>query len=230
MNNSSWRTLINKQLTLGVIAALLIGTGLSAPPAQAQPSSFVVTLTEEGPNVVATGSGTINTTDLRFGGETMVTAVIAPDVAAIFTGPTGFTPTTVYSGFAGPTNFGSGSGIDVSSGSGMRVGISVSHDTIFVPRGYVSGSPLMSTSTWDDATFSSLGVTPGTYVWTWGSGANAGSFTLRAAVPEPAKLGLITFGLLGAVERPLPRGRFHVRALLAANAGVSQADRVSRHD
>jgi hypothetical protein len=80
----------------------------------------------------------------------------------------------------------------------MFVGVAGLSGSIYVPRNYVSGRPLMSTLTWDNATFASLGVTPGTYVWTWGSGANAGSFTLRVAVPEPAKLGLITFGLLGA--------------------------------
>jgi hypothetical protein len=83
----------------------------------------------------------------------------------------------------------------------MMVGIDATDVLLDVPRGYVSGSPLMDTSTYDDATFASLGVTPGTFVWTWGSGANAGSFTLHAgaaAVPEPATLGLMVLGLLGA--------------------------------
>jgi hypothetical protein len=83
-----------------------------------------------------------------------------------------------------------------------------------VPVGYVSGSSLgTSTDTWDDATFASLGVTPGIYTWTWGSGTDADSFRLIVAggpleqlasldppsVPEPATWTLMAlgFGLLG---------------------------------
>ena len=48
-----------------------------------------------------------------------------------------------------------------------------------MPQGYVFGTALADTATWADATFSSLGVTPGVYEWTWGSGAHADSFTLE---------------------------------------------------
>jgi hypothetical protein len=44
-------------------AAMLIGCGLSAPPAQA---GYVVTLTQEGTDVVATGMGPIDLTGLSF--------------------------------------------------------------------------------------------------------------------------------------------------------------------
>jgi VPDSG-CTERM motif len=59
-----------------------------------------------------------------------------------------------------------------------------------------------------DATFASLGVTPGTYVWTWGTGANH-NFTLQigsAAVPDGGTtVSLLGFALLGlaAVRRRL---------------------------
>jgi hypothetical protein len=47
-----------------------------------------------------------------------------------------------------------------------------------VPAGYVSGTALSDSATYSGATFATLGVTPGTYVWTWGTGANQ-NFTLK---------------------------------------------------
>ena len=73
-------------------------------------------------------------------------------------------------------------------GSGNLVGIDDFDGVVFVPRGYVSGNPLSDDAAYNNQTFSSLGVTPGTYEWTWGSGADADSFTLQigsAAVPAP---------------------------------------------
>jgi hypothetical protein len=56
--------------------------------------------------------------------------------------------------------------------------------------------------TFDNATFASLNVIPGTYTWTWGTGAHADSFTLQigpAGVPEPSTWALMLagFGLIG---------------------------------
>ncbi|MGH8117014.1 MAG: PEP-CTERM sorting domain-containing protein [Rhodanobacteraceae bacterium] len=66
-----------------------------------------------------------------------------------------------------------------------------------MPVGYASDSTLSSSSTWDNANFASLGVTPATYTWTWGTGADQ-SFTLDVvtSVPEPAALGMFGLGLL----------------------------------
>ena len=71
-----------------------------------------------------------------------------------------------------------------------------------VPVGYVSGTSLgTSTITFNSTTLAALGVIDGTYEWTWGTGANADSFTLQigpvAAVPEPASLPLLVMGLAG---------------------------------
>src|SRR5205085_7185414 len=56
---------------------------------------------------------------------------------------------------------------------------------LIVPTGYVSGTALSDTATYSGRTFATLGVTPGTYVWTWGTGANQ-NFTLQTKTPVPA--------------------------------------------
>jgi hypothetical protein len=172
-------------------AAMLIGSSLSAPSAQA---GYIVTLTQQGSNVVATGSGTIDLTDLSFNASVGLATFFAPSVAEIATGPVAGID-SAYTEFMGPTSFGSGGLRSPNSGSGDLVGIcrcSVGGappvSWVLVPQGYVSGSSLSDTSTYDNQTFASLGATPGTYVWTWGSGADADSFTLQigpAAVPAP---------------------------------------------
>jgi hypothetical protein len=173
-------------------AAAVMGSGLYIQPAQA---GYVVTLAQEGSNVVATGSGTIDLADLIFvGSGSGDEAGVSGGLGIIVVGPVNFQPSDGYGGFSGPTSFGSLGLITASSGSGDRVGIDQDSGELFVPANYVSGSTLSSSSTWDNKTFTSLGVTPGTYVWNWGSGAGADSFTLRvgaAVVPEPAGLAVL---------------------------------------
>jgi hypothetical protein len=172
--------------------AIGIALGLSIRPAQAAP--YVVTLQQVGSDVVATGSGAIDLTGLMgpnttFGGET-----IAPNEAFIVTGATGFFD--IFTGFStiiGPTSFGPGAGTPAFSGTGDHVGINGLEQLLFVPQNYVSGTPLSSGSTWPFQTFASLGVTPGTYVWTWGAGPNQ-KFTLDALAPAVPDAGS-TFGL-----------------------------------
>ncbi len=173
-------------------AALLLGSGLSAPPAWA---GYVVTLKEVGSDVVATGSGPLDLTGLEPSGVNFSTAAIIPP-GFINTGPANSTGFNQYSGtsgpvgqFNGPESFGSGfTEHDADSGSGDLVGIFATF-SILVPGGYVSNNPLSDTSTYLNQTFSSLGVTPGTYVWSWGTGPNQ-NFTLH-------------IGLLGA-PGPIP--------------------------
>ncbi len=77
-----------------------------------------------------------------------------------------------------------------------------------MPQGYVSGAALSDSMTFNNATLASLGVTPGTYVWTWGAGANQ-NFTLiigGAGVPDGGStVSLLGCGLLGlaALRRKL---------------------------
>lgn len=162
-------------------------------------AAYVVTLEQEGPNVVATGSGTLDLAGLTQGHTTIVAAELEPAIATISTGPATSTTVDFYHSIAitGPTNFGSGSFLLASSGSGDSVFFSDSSGDLLVPVGYVSGSALSDSATYDNQTLASLDATPGSYKWTWGSGANQ-NFTLDVnAVPEPSTWAMIMLGFAG---------------------------------
>jgi hypothetical protein len=124
-------------------------------------------------------------TGLSFGGSNFFGAEIFASQGAILLG-TGLQD--VYQGISGPSSFGSGGFFVPSSSSGSLVGISriFSNGEVNVPLGYSSNTFLSSSSTYNNATFISLGVTPGAYKWTWGTGANQ-NFTFQigpAHVPD----------------------------------------------
>lgn len=102
---------------------------------------------------------------------------------------------------SGPADFGAGgTGINATSTTGDSLGFEMSGSTFyfFLPVGYLSGAPVSASASWANATFASLGVTPGSYTWTWGNGADQ-SFTLdiqSVGVPEPSALALFGGGLL----------------------------------
>jgi hypothetical protein len=167
-------------------------------------ASYIVTLEQVGSNVVATGSGTIDSSQWNV----LISSFSAPgahidpmDVSGtiISTGPTTTGDATLYETLAQLTKpkppffgFGSGGTTNASSGSGDRVGIQGDFN-IFLPKGYVSGTALSDTATYDNATFASLGINRGTYQWTWDIGTpHQDTFTLQVGpVPDTGS----TFGL-----------------------------------
>ena len=190
----AFTTRIAGAVTLGV--PVLMGY---APPAQAD---YIVTLTEQSGNVVANGSGTFDLTDLSFlQVVSSAGALIQPNIGEIAIGQTGGLDYLRYLGITSePLNFGPGLGGDASSGSGGRAGIADPlGPALLVPTGYNSGDFTTSTSTWNGATFSSLGVTPGTYTWSWGSGAHTDSFILQIGPTSPVPGPIAGAGLPGLI-------------------------------
>jgi hypothetical protein len=190
--------------------AMLIGFGLCASPAWA---AYTVTVQQVGTDVTATGTGSINFSALAFWGDESDPALLAASDGAVIVGPATPTNDTYYSGIRGPAiTFGTGGEFFADSGSGGIVGLGTFDETsggvVAVPQDYVSGTSLgTSTATWTNATISSLGLMPGAYVWGWGSGATADTFTLDIvaggfggappAVPEPATWAMMLLGLAG---------------------------------
>ncbi|HEY1756538.1 MAG TPA: PEP-CTERM sorting domain-containing protein [Bryobacteraceae bacterium] len=161
-------------------------------------ADVVVDTYQSGSNVVSSYSGTIDLTGLTPNGTDGITPayIWGADATEVF-GPTvGGEP--VYLGIVGPTDFGDGAATEASSSTGDTFGYGGLAQDLLLPTGYVSGTFLSGTDTWDDTTLAGLGLTPGTYTYTWGTGAD-GSFTVdvgTASVPEPSTLGLISLVVL----------------------------------
>jgi hypothetical protein len=207
-----------KKLLPLILCALAVTSLISVRPAQ----GFTITLKQVGSNVVVTGSGAINLTGLTFvSGGFVATGSMGPSIALLAVADG--TGLSQYTGFSGPSSFGPGTTIiNASSDSGDSVSIIGAvvfpGPGIFLPAGYVSGTALSDSSTYNNATFASLGVTPGTYIWSWGTGLANQNFTLQIgpvpgpSVPDGAStVSLLGFALVGlaALRRKLPllRGR-----------------------
>ena len=175
--------------TLATALAIVLAWLLSVRPAQA---GYTVTLQQVGPDVVATGSGAIDLNGLTFGQSGTLNPGLRPNgggplhSAFINTGPIS-SNVDMYSSPIGPTSFGSSVVALASGGSGYMVGILTSTylgNRLSVPTGYVSGTALPGMAIYINTTFANLGVTPGTYVWTWGIGPNQ-NFTLKIPPANP---------------------------------------------
>jgi hypothetical protein len=183
-------------------AAMLIGS--SAAPVQA---GYIVTFSQVGPDVVASGGGTIDLNGLTFITPGSTQPQVAPTFATEAAGAAG--DVDEYSGASGPTSFGPGVFTNATTGTGDLVGIQdligEPSGFVFVPTGYASGALLSDTATYAGQSFATLGLTPGVYLYNFGSGADADTFTVDVAapVPEPASLMLlgIALGALALVYR-----------------------------
>ena len=194
--------------------AALCATLITPSLAQA---AYTVTLTESAGSVELTASGSLNTAGLTLNGTTPVFPSMVPSAGYIALGgsPNGVDR---YYGVSGPTSFGSSGFLAMPGGStGDLVGIAQSPSALLVPQGYVSGTSLSNSATFTGQTFSSLGLNPGTYTWTWGIGPTADSLLLQigatippvAAQPVPTLsewsmlmlIWLVGIAALGAIQR-----------------------------
>jgi hypothetical protein len=144
-------------------------------------NSFVVTVSQVGGDVVWSGSGGFDLTGLTYyqnintGNSGSINANFA--VFASSPNPT----VSLYYGSSSsiPSTFGSGN-VNANFSSGDSFGV-IDITSIFclaVPDGYVSGSYISGTMTFTGQTIAGLGLTEGTYTYTWTSGANQTGMTL----------------------------------------------------
>ena len=140
---------------------------------------FNVTISQVGPNVVWSGSGSFNLTALTSDGPSGTSAGYESDQAIWAIGPGA--PVDTYIGtITYPLTFGTNA-VPVTSASGSTFGIlpgGTGGRSLYVPSGYDSNTNISGTATYDNTTIASAGLTPGTYTWSWGSGANASTLVM----------------------------------------------------
>jgi hypothetical protein len=186
--------------------SLLAFTILSALAGRAD-ASGEIDIFESGANVVAAGAGVFDITDLTVDpGSSGSGAAVSPLRGTVVIGSAAG---SVFYGFlSGPSSLGSGrfpTFASSESGDGFGTAV-VDERDLLIPSDYVSGAALLGSAMFDDQTIASLGLDPGTYVYTWGSGDHADSLTIKiggiGTVPELSTwammgLGFAALGLTG---------------------------------
>lgn len=163
-------------------------------------AAVIIDIYQQGSDVVSTASGTVDTTDLNpLSGSPFANSLIWSKVAFVTDGPATSDLVSWYSGLSGPSSFGPSNSTNyATSGTGDRVGIYGSQSLIYLPLGYASDTPLTASATWAGKTISGLGLTLGTYKYTWGTGADADSLTVNIGplAPLPSTLASGSAGLV----------------------------------
>jgi hypothetical protein len=195
---------IMNRIAIWTLAALSSSTTASR-------AEFIVNFEQSGGNVVAAGRGTINLRALSLYGVINEEPGVHGEFGYAWLGvwPSGgYSIEPFYLGPTGPHSFGPSGDVEVNASSAIGDLIGIYGDVpiygrgvfsaVVVPNGYVSGTLLSNTTTWDNTTISGLGLTPGTYTWTWGSGPTADSFVVQIGSPEPSTM-IVLGAMAGAV-------------------------------
>jgi len=182
-----------KTVSLGLVAVAMLVVGTSASAA------VVINAIESGGHVVFSFSGSVDLTGATSTGGTAVSSVINPGVPLVDFGGTLSDSYNLANGNG--TTFGTSGAhfASIHNTGDIFVYVGSATPRIEVPDGYVSGNALSGSMTFNNATFASLGITPGTYVWDMklvGTGTVDQNVTLNV-VPEPSKICLLGFVSLG---------------------------------
>jgi len=181
--------------SLAALALLVMGVHFCGSPAHA---SVIATFVQDGSNVDASITGTINMAGLVALGPAGLRGFVNSSITRFAIGTT--IPSSVYA--YGGLSTTSGSPFlsaplaFATSGSGGPFGL-VDGSVLWIPTGYSSGGTVQANSVFSNKTLDDLGLKEGTYRYTWGAGANADFMTLQIGTPapEPSSIAFISLGL-----------------------------------
>jgi hypothetical protein len=189
------------------LLSLVTGLLVSFAAAQSARAGMTVSIYNEADNVVATANGSIDLTSLTFVESGAQVDLISGMSAGLVSGE--LADFGIYEGISGPASWGSGDTFIATSGTGDIFGIVGVAGALALPADYVSGASLTSETVFSGNTIDTLGLTPGTYTYNWGSGSAADwmvvniSAAAPSSAPEPSTefLGIIGIGAAIAFTR-----------------------------
>lgn len=152
-------------------------------------SGVTLTIQESGADVVWSYSGSLDLSNLTFDGTNTISAGFNAGAAIWAAGPATQTTVHSYSGDAFvtfPADFGGAGGAPASTGIGDILGVIGGGlgRTLLVPDGYVSNTLISGSTTYINNTLSSIGLTEGSYTYSWGSGTNESITVLIGGTPS----------------------------------------------
>jgi hypothetical protein len=147
-------------------------------PTSGASGNFNVSISQVGSDVVWNGSGSFNLAALTSAGVGSIGGGYNASDAIWAIGPNVTIDT--YSGtITYPLTFGTGS-VPVTSTAGSTFGIVPGGGgrLLLVPPGYTSNTTISGSSTYGGQTIAGMGLTPGTYTWSWGTGGNTSTLVM----------------------------------------------------
>ena len=135
--------------------------------------ALYIEILEVGSNVVVSANGTLNLSGLTLGSSANSVASVTPDAGfLVLSQNTSSNVIDKYTSLTGPSNFGTGvTTVNATSSTGNGTfGIYTVNAPreLFVPTGFTGGT-LSGVSTYNSTTIAGLGLSAGTYTWTWAS-------------------------------------------------------------
>ena len=163
---------------------------MSLVSTQQSQAELLITMYESGSDVVVTVSGSID--DLT--GTTLISTqsdtlrnLIRPERSQVVFGESVTQSYNIYNVGSVPVDFGTTFALDASSSTvSSNFLVRNTSGNLFLPTTYVLGTEMSGTATYAGQSFASLGITPGTYLWTWtGDSVTLNIGSGPAPVPEP---------------------------------------------